>query len=128
MGIQGAGSDIMRRSVINSTRGYNLKVILTLHDALYIECDTGDWKAVDDFVASMRAGFTSYFEGTEQYEDSKMIRLDTYAWGDGLKEEQITTPFGNKVDTMPIFIDERAVEEFEHFKSFFMESSGTEAL
>lgn len=128
MPIQGAGGDIMRRSVMLATRVHSLKVILTLHDALYIECDVGDWEAVDKFIMSMKSGFTSYFVDTKYAEDSHLIRLDTYAWGEGLEEEEIETPHKNKVSTMPMYIDERAVDEFENFKGFFLEESGVDAL
>lgn len=138
MPIQGAGGDIMRRSVIHATRTNGLKVTMTLHDAAYIECDLNDWEAVDLFIDSMTEGFTSYFKDTPQYEESKMIRLDTYAWGDGLPETEIVkgkivdksveTPKGREVTVYSTYIDERAVEEFEHFKSFFFENSGLDAL
>lgn len=128
MPIQGAGGDIMRRAVMIATRIHGLKVIKTLHDAAYIECDVGDWEAVDKFVHSMFHGFVSYFDGSDAFEHAKLIRLDTYAWGEGLEEEEITTPFKNKVSTMPVYVDERAVKEFDHFKDFFMESSGVESL
>lgn len=127
-GIQGAGSDIMRRSVMECTRKHGLKVIKTLHDALYIECDVNDWEAVDKFAESMREGFVSYYRGTPREKDAELIRMDIYAWGDGLEETEVVTPFENKVSTMPVYIDERAAEEFEQFRPFFMESSGVEAL
>lgn len=138
MPIQGAGGDIMRRSVLHATRINGLKVTMTLHDAAYIECDLNDWEAVDRFIDSMYEGFTSYFKDTKFYEESKMIRLDTYAWGDGLPETEIVkgkiidksveTPKGREVTVYSTYIDERAVEEFTQFKSFFMETSGLDAL
>lgn len=127
VGTQGAGADIMRRAVMECT-ARKLEVIFTLHDALYIEVDVGDWASVDKFVDAMLEGFTSYFKGTTQYENSKSIRVDTYAWGDGLEEKEIKTPNGHTVSTMPIYIDERAVDEYEHFKQFFFEESGIDAL
>lgn len=128
MPIQGAGADIMRRAVLLATRSFNLKVIYTLHDALYIEADRGDWESVDKFAYCMREAFISYFRGTPQEEDSELIRQDIYAWGDGLEEGKLTTPEGNVIDTAPYYVDERAEEEFEAFKGFFMENSGFEAL
>jgi hypothetical protein len=127
-GIQGAGSDIMRRSVIEATRTYKLKVIKTLHDAVYIECDLGDWESVDNFFKAMKEGFVSYYRGTPQEKNAELIRMDGYAWGDDLEDGEITTPDGHVLATMPLYIDERATEEFEQFKGFFMENSGVDAL
>lgn len=127
MPVQGAGADIMRRAVMLCAE-HGITVILTLHDALYIECDVDDWHTVDVFIGCMKQAFTDYFKGTAQAKNAELIRVDTYAWGDGLKEEEITTAGGNKVDTMPIYIDERATEEYEIFKPFFLESSGAELL
>lgn len=127
-GIQGGGSDIMRRSVMECTRRYGLKVIKTLHDALYIECDVNDWTAIDNFFAAMREGFVSYYRGTPQEETAKLIRMDGYAWGDDLLETEVKTPEGHKISLMPLYIDERATEEFEQFKGFFFENSGVDAL
>jgi hypothetical protein len=127
MPVQGAGGDIMRRAVILCTED-GIPTIITLHDALYAEFDLNDWTSVDKFVDNMKKAFVSYFEGTAHAEDAKLIRVDTYAWGDGLGETQIKTPNNNLVDTMPVYIDERATEEYEAFKEFFMESSGAELL
>jgi hypothetical protein len=118
--VQGAGADIMRRAVRKcSERG--LEVIITLHDALYIECDVGDWEAVETFKQCMIEAFIEYFP--ENPRDASLIRIDTYAWGEGLEEGRV-----GDVDTMPIYVDERAVEEFDKFKQYIFESSGAELL
>lgn len=127
MPVQGAGADIMRRAVKLCTE-MGLKVILTLHDALYIECDVNDHTAVDNFIHCMKTAFIDYFKGTDQEKNAALIRVDTYAWGDGMEEGSYRTPEGNLVDTMPVYVDERAVEEYDIFKQFFLESSGAELL
>lgn len=122
--VQGAGADIMRRAVkLCAQKG--IKVILTLHDALYAEFKLNDWDSVRIFIDCMRQAFIDYFP--ENKVDASLIRVDTYAWGDGLEEKTIDVG-PHKVDIMPIYIDERAVDEYETFKEYFLESSGAELL
>lgn len=125
--VQGAGADIMRRAVKMCT-DKGLKVILTLHDALYVEVDLNDFTATDTFIHCMKQAFIEYFNDSKFAEYAKLIRVDTYAWGDGMEEGQFTTPEKNLVDTMPVYIDERATDDYEIFKPFFLESSGAELL
>lgn len=125
--VQGAGADIMRLAVKYCSEE-GVEVVITLHDALYAEFDVNDWKHVDTFVRCMRRAFVDYFVDSPFAKHAELIRMDAYAWGDDLKEEQVTTPAGFKVDTMPVYIDERATDEYETFKNYFLESSGAELL
>lgn len=126
--VQGAGADIMRRAVTMCSKEL-IDIIITLHDALYGEFDLNDWESVDKFINIMRQAFIDYFKGTPMEKYAELIRVDVYAWGDGLEEGGVvTTKSGHKVDTLETYIDERAVAEFEVFKQYIFESSGAELL
>lgn len=118
--VQGLGASIMRKAVEIAVEEYGLEVIFTLHDAIYIEFDHGDWSAMDKLADAMKRGFVHYFE-EEMKEDAAIIGLDGKMWGPSFPEEEgeITTPKGLKIDTSQIFVDERAVSEYEKFSRYF---------
>jgi len=115
--IQGFGSCILRKA-IQLCQDKGLKVIVPLHDALYIEMETNDWDAVDIFAEQMTEAFKFYFKGEGNKWASK-VGLDIEAWGNDLNKEVITTPKGNSVQTDTLHIDERSVEEYNIFSKFF---------
>ena len=109
-----------------------LYVPCTLHDALYLEHDYGDWEAIDKLVECMREGFAKFFP--ENYEIARKIKLDPFTWGPDLPKSEIslddkgkeiktyhtiTTPNGLTVDCADIYVDERAVDEYNKFSKFF---------
>lgn len=114
--IQGLGGSIMRKAVdLAVSKG--LKIILTLHDALYLEYDEGDFSAIDKLYDAMREAFIYYFDDKKS---ASLIRLDGYTWSDSYEEDStITTPNGLKIDCSKIYVDERAISEFEQFKKYF---------
>ena len=138
---QGLGAIIMRKAIaLAQDRG--LTVIFSLHDALYIEYDEGDYGALDTLKECMEEAFCYYFEG-EMKEYAKMIRVDPNTWGDefkeaelyqkedgtfGIKTDYITTPKGLKSPCSQYFIDERAVNEWGKFNKYMINSLGTEML
>lgn len=115
--VQGMGSCIMRKAdLLCHEKG--LYVPFTLHDALYIEIDSNDLKAMDTFIDCMREGFTHFFP--DQIEYAKNIRLDAYAWSlDYEKDSELITPKGHKIDCSNIYIDERSIKEYEQFSQYF---------
>ena len=115
--IQGAGASILRKAVEFCDEA-GLDVIITLHDALYIEFDYTDLEALDKFRDCMFRAFIHYFPN--QIEDASKIRMDIQAWGPDFPEEgEVVTPKGLKVPVSKIYVDERSVKEYEQFKKYF---------
>jgi hypothetical protein len=122
--IQGLGAVIMREADWLAHKA-GLHVPCTLHDALYIEHDYGDWEAIDKLTECMREGFAKFFP--TNYETARKIKLDPYTWGPDLpKNSEIITPGGLKVGCSDVYIDERAVSEYDKFSKFF--NQGEEVL
>lgn len=139
--IQGLGACIMRKAV-ELAQDAGLTVIFTLHDAIYIEYDSGDYMALDILKRCMEEAFIFYFDG-EMKEAAKMIRVDGNTWGDEFPEAKlfqdeegkwrletssIVTPAGLKCTASKIFIDERAPREFSLFSRYMTESLGEDLL
>jgi len=125
--VQGAGSSILRYSV-RRAQDYGLKVIITLHDAIYIECEDGEVREHIPLLAkAMTEGFKDYFRGTN-VESLANIRLEGKAWGSKwvkaerkfFRDPEIP-PF--PVDFSEIHIDKRAKSEYEKFSKYFSRSS-----
>lgn len=115
IGVQGAGAVVMRKAVdLAAERG--LEVILTLHDALYSECDANDWEAVDALDSAMKEAFVKSFK----HPRANLIGTDIAAWGACFKEDaEITTKANNRVHVSEKYIDERAVDEYKKFSKYF---------
>lgn len=139
--IQGLGASIMRKAVCLA-QDAGLTVLFTLHDAIYIEFDSGDYAALDTLKRCMEDAFLFYFEG-EMKEAAKMIRVDPNAWGDEFPEAKVTkdeegkykletvtivTPSGMKVPASKIFIDGRAIKEYSLFNRYMTQGLGEELL
>jgi hypothetical protein len=118
--VQGLGASIMRKAVEIAVEEYGLEVIFTLHDAIYIEFDHGDWSAMDKLADAMKRAFVFYFD-EDMKEDAEIIQLDGKVWGPDFPEEdgELTTPEGLVIDHSRVFVDERAVSEYEKFHRYF---------
>lgn len=102
---QGMGAVIMREAVkIAFSRGLN--VILTLHDAVYIEHDSYDTKAIITLMCSMRRAFINQFP--KQLTAAASIRLDGKAWSSDYKDKM---PIWGENPTLPMKFSERYVDE-----------------
>ena len=98
-----------------------IKIVITLHDALYASMHREEEvaKQMDDFLDSMREAFVFYFP--ENREVAKNIRLDPFIWG--VKDtKEIVTLKGEKIPCDDLYIDERAVKDYEFFKNHFEEA------
>jgi hypothetical protein len=133
--IQGLGASIMRKAV-EFADDAGLKVIITLHDALYIEYDKDDYGAVDTLMDCMRRAFMFYFEDKV---NSGKIKMDPFCWSSEypapeietyIDEEtgkekkkkifhKITTPEGREIEVANVYIDERSEAEYEQFSKYF---------
>jgi hypothetical protein len=117
--IQGFGSSIMRKAVaLAQDRG--LRVIFTLHDAIYIEYGVGELHKVDVLEQCMREAFIHYFKNTDMEIHANMIRLDGKTWSPNyIGDVKAKTPKGLILDTQSVYVDKRAKKEFEQFKKYF---------
>lgn len=127
VGIQGMAASIMRKAVQLAIKKHKLKVIKTLHDALYIEYDVGDFSAIDKLKSAMFEAFVFYYNGKAK-EDAALIRMDAFTWSPEYVEQTIKTPGGINVDLAPIYIDERAEDEYYQFSKYFEPDESIEAL
>ena len=114
--IQGIGSCALRKW-IQLAQDAGLKVIFPNHDACYIEFPTDRLDLVDTFAACAREAFGFYFEDPKLA--SSLIRLDCNIWGPDLENKTYTTPGGIEAKGQTIYVDERAVEEYERFKKYW---------
>ena len=87
--IQGTGASIMRKAV-ELCQDSGLKVIMTLHDAIYVEAKLEDEKLYSELLNKyMKQAFKYYFPNSE-------IRVDTKSWGFGTKSPYQIDPRGLK--------------------------------
>lgn len=124
--IQGLGACILRKAV-SFAQDAGLDVIFPLHDALYIEYDSFDYKAIDTLKDCMDRAFQFYFEG-DMREASKMIRIEGETWGPNYEKAKILTPGGFEVEQETIHVDPRAEKEWAIFSRYMVESLGEELL
>ncbi len=128
--IQGLGASIMRKAVEFADEA-GLKVIVTLHDALYIEYDKDDYGAMDTLRDCMKRAFVFYFDDKE---NAAKIKMDPFCWSpeypaptfeigkDGKKKKvfsTITTPGGQEIDVSDVYVDERSEAEYDQFCKYF---------
>lgn len=122
--IQGFGASVMRKAV-DIAESHDVKIVFTLHDALYAEGDVKDFAAVVGWLHdSMVEAFTFYFKDTEHYAMSSAIKLDPFAWSpDFKKDSEIEIGMRErsrlKIPVSNLYIDERAGDEYEKFKKYF---------
>lgn len=124
--IQGAGACVLRRA-IKLAQEAGLKVIIPLHDALYIEYPTSRPEKVDQLADAMLEAFAHYFRKDETvFGWSKAIRLDLDVWGPDQSDGEFVTARGRKVKTQSMYIDPRGKAEFEKFKKYLTKSQKEE--
>lgn len=115
--MQGMGSCILRKGT-QLIQDAGLKLLYSLHDAFYIECDFEDYAAVDLLARKMREAFMFYYEG-ELKERAGAINMDADVWSpqfSGISHRM--TPGKIPVKTQRIYIDERGAEEFHRMKKY----------
>ena len=125
--IQGLGSCIMRKAV-ELAQDAGLDIIYTLHDALYIQFDTGDNKAINILASCMDKAFRFYFE--DEMKKVATVRLDADIWSKDFPDEvkkwdtNYSTDFGSytmEVKQQNSYIDERAIDDYKKFSKYFEE-------
>ena len=116
--VQGAGSAVMRKAVdIAVSRG--VKVIYTLHDAIYIQGKTGQEDHIKILMESMREGFAYFFDGTRYEAAANKIKLDPKAWGPQFPDKGEIEVEGVKVPVSKLYLDSRAAADYARFSKYF---------
>lgn len=116
--IQTMGAVIMREAV-KMAQDRGLDVIFTLHDALYIEYDSNDWKAPKILGECMQQAFQNCLD------TDKEIRLDYDIWSPDYEgkeasiKEYMFKHTGIDMQVKGRYIDPRGKKEYENFKQFF---------
>lgn len=115
MPIQGVGACILRKA-IQLCQDAGLKIILPLHDALYLEYPSDDvnFTAVYMMEALMREAFAFYFEGEMRQKAFDLIRMDIKAWSPDYGEGTV-----KNIKTQKVFIDGRSQAEYKRFSKYF---------
>lgn len=120
--IQGKGASIMRLAVdIAASRG--VKVIMTLHDAIYIEGDVGKESDMLILRDAMTEAFCHWYKNDKiLLEGSKLIRLDPFIWSPDYKKDSTIKVNGWEIPASDLYVDERAFEEYKKFSPYFLKS------
>lgn len=114
MPVQGQGSVILRKA-IQYCQNAGLKVILPLHDALYVEVEMANLKSkVKKFKVCMRDAFKDCFPGNNS---ADLIRLDTCIWSPSLEVEGYSKELESQM--YKYYIDSRSKSEYERFSKYF---------
>lgn len=124
--VQGMGAAIMRKAV-QLAQDAGLKVIFTLHDALYIMFKVTDTESMETLKNCMREAFMYYFKGEEK-EQAGMIRMDAKAWSNEFQDGEFRTKSNFVVKTSRFHIDSRSVSEYKLFSKYFLTASGQDLL
>lgn len=121
--IQAFAASIMRKAV-ELSQDAGLDVILTLHDALYIECGSKPHEireAVIKFRGAMYDAFIYYFRDTDEFEGSCDIRLDFDCWSPDWDGQQLRVDGLLDVNVDRLYIDKRSEKEYEKFSKYFVD-------
>jgi len=115
---QGMGSCILRKA-IQLAQDAGLMVIMPLHDALYIECDSDKVKeSVLLLRDCMVKAFGFYFEQSKLAEE--LIRVEADVWSQDFKDEIVNYSIEDvEVKQQKTYVDGRAKKEYERFSKYF---------
>jgi DNA polymerase-1 len=115
--VQGMGACIMRKAV-QLAMDQGIYVCMTLHDALYIEYPVGQEIQIKQLAECMRQAFAMYFEDYQK-DTALKIKLDPYAWSPNYEADSELDIDGWKVPCSNIYLDERAISDFNKFSQYF---------
>lgn len=119
MPIQGLGAVVMRRAALLA-RERGIKLVLTLHDALYMIDDIGKEDKIAVLRDCMREAFVSVFD-KKLHKYAKKIRLDPFAWSPNYKPDSEMRVGKHKwlVPTSNLYVDERSMADYKKFSQYF---------
>jgi len=119
--IQGFASSIMRKAV-SLAQDKGLQVILTLHDAIYIELDSSDLESVSKLADCMDEAFRYYF--SDSIKPIADVGLDGGLWSPDFHFYEAEVKVGKaELKKQQIYIDGRSKREYEQFKRYFVPDS-----
>jgi hypothetical protein len=119
--IQGYGASAMRKAVDLAVAS-GVKVLYTLHDAIYIEGTVGNESR--DILAlrdAMRDGF-AFYARKSHYDLARQIKLDPFAWSPNYKPDS-TLHLGKEkweVAASNLYVDSRSIKDYEKFSPYFV--------
>lgn len=118
--IQGKSASIMRKAVdLAESRG--VKILFTLHDALYMEDKIGQEHKIKILADCMREAFIFYAD--KKYKKvAGEIKLDPFAWSPNYKKDS-EIYLGKEKWEVPIsnlYIDSRSESEYNKFSKYFI--------
>ena len=118
MPIQGFGAAVMRKAV-SLAQDHGLDVIFTLHDALYVECDTKSTTSSANLLCALMAiAVEFYFLGTP-LEKHAVCRMDPTIWGPDWDGKKTVSTCMGMVTPYNIYIDERSKDDYKKFSPYF---------
>ena len=107
----------MRKAVMNaSTMG--IDVIMTLHDALYVECDFDKASETVEILAKCMAEAVAYYFLDTPVEQFAICRQDPQAWGYGFTEGEIIPTSVGDMYCQPRYMTPRTLHDIERFKKY----------
>lgn len=124
--LQGFGATIMRKAV-QLAQDAGLKVIFTLHDALYIMFKSDDLESMDTLKKCMYEAFIFYFN-EEQKKSASLIRMDGKVWSEDYQDGEMTTKDNFVVESQKYFVDKRAKKQYSQFSRYFKQNLNLELL
>lgn len=122
--LQGFGSSIMRKAVALA-QDNGLRIILTLHDAIYIEYASDSDDSIRILAECMDEAFRFYFP--EHIQSIASVGLDGALWSQDFPEEEETIEVGKAIlKRQHVYIDGRSKKEYEQFKRYFVPETYSE--
>jgi hypothetical protein len=124
--VQGLGASIMRKGVALA-QDAGLKVIMTLHDAIYIECPSSEYEHYTEVLAEcMSEAFKFYFLDTPM-EPYANCRMDPTIWSPDYQDETVETVLG-PCKLMSRYIEEKSRADYEKYSKFFIDQDELDLL
>lgn len=115
--IQGFGASVMRLAV-DMAVAWGVKVLFTLHDAIYMEGDVGDEIHIVKLAQAMKQAFVSYVD-SDHKKVAEKIKLDPFAWSPNYKRDSEKKIGAWVIPTSDLYIDERAQDDYNRFSKYF---------
>lgn len=109
--VQGHGAVIMREAV-RLAQDAGLDIIYTLHDAIYMEYDALDLRAIDTLKQCMSLAFENVMS---KFGYTIPIRLEGDAWSKDYVEEE-----KENIKFMKEYVDNKGLYDIHRFSEFFM--------
>jgi len=124
--VQGMGAAIMRKGVALA-QDAGLDVIMTLHDALYIECPSSEYAHYLEVLADCMDKAFRFFFINSPMEHYATCRLDPTIWSSDFMDEEVETCLGS-CKLMSRYIDSRSIEDYEKYSKFFIQDDELDLL